>query len=115
MALFGMFAVDDLARMAIKKLEEHKEIQAISETVAQEFKNTGIVFAADPGYTSACLNCADAKLHCIQNANNNKQACLVRAGSDTTYQSTCEALYLGETNGCRDSYNYCCIDNHCNC
>ncbi len=45
MAVFGMFAADDLARMVIKKMEEHKETQQIAEVVAQEFGNSGIAFA----------------------------------------------------------------------
>ena len=44
-AIFSMFAVDDLARMAIQKMEQHKETKQIAETVAKEFKNTGIAFA----------------------------------------------------------------------
>jgi len=60
MALFGMFAVDDLARIAIKKLEEHKETLAIGETVAREFKDSGIVFAGAIGGSSRppCSDCA---------------------------------------------------------
>ncbi len=64
MAVFGMFAADDLARMVIKKMEEHKETRQIAEVVAQEFKNSGIAFAANPvcdaggcGDTQLTFNC----------------------------------------------------------
>lgn len=45
MAVFGMFAADDLARMVIKKMEETEATRQIAETVAHEFKNAGIAFA----------------------------------------------------------------------
>lgn len=45
-ALFSMFAVDDLARMAMKQMEQHKETRQIAETIAEEFKNAGIAFAS---------------------------------------------------------------------
>lgn len=47
MAVFGMFAADDLARMVIKKMEETEATRQIAETVAHEFKNAGIAFADD--------------------------------------------------------------------
>jgi len=68
MALFGMFAVDDLARLAIKKMEQHKETHEIGETVAKEFKSTGVVFAATGGGTSSNL-CADCLSTCVADAN----------------------------------------------
>ena len=49
MAFFGLFAVDDLARLAIKRMEQHKETRQIAETVATEFKNSGIAFADATG------------------------------------------------------------------
>lgn len=48
-ALFGMFAVDDLARLALRGLQQHKETQAVAETVAQELRGSGVAFAADGG------------------------------------------------------------------
>jgi len=48
MAVFGMFAADDLARMVIKKMEETEATRQIAETVAHEFKNSGIAFADTP-------------------------------------------------------------------
>jgi len=51
-ALFSLFAVDDLARMAIKKMEQHKETRQIAETVAKEFKNSGI--AAANSFSNYC-------------------------------------------------------------
>ena len=59
MAFFGLFAVDDLARLAIKKMEQNKETRQVAETVAKEFKTAGIAFA-DAGsisLSSACGQC----------------------------------------------------------
>ncbi len=53
-ALFSMFAVDDLARMAIKKMEQHKETKQIAETVAREFKNSGIALANSGSNYNGC-------------------------------------------------------------
>ena len=55
MAVFGMFAADDLARMVIKKMEETEATRQIAETVAHEFKNSGIAFA-DSSY-DVCSDC----------------------------------------------------------
>lgn len=115
MALFSLLAVDDLARIAIKKLEEHKQTHEIGETVAQEFKNTGVVFAATPGHTSACLGCADAKNQCLNDSSAGLTACIKAAGSDQSKQNNCYSFYTGEDVGCRDSYIHCCQDNQCNC
>ncbi len=66
MALFGMFAADDLARMVIKKMEEHEATRQIAETVAHEFKNAGIAFADSSSWPDcrqdtfpACWKCCD--------------------------------------------------------
>ncbi len=59
MAFFGLFAVDDLARIAIKQMEQHKETRQVAETVAKEFKTAGIAFADAGSITlsSACGRC----------------------------------------------------------
>ncbi len=62
-ALFSMFAVDDLARMAIKKMEQHKETRQIAETVAKEFENSGIALA-NPNYS----NCNGCVPNCVAGA-----------------------------------------------
>lgn len=87
-ALFSMFAVDDLARMAIKQMEQHKETRQIAETVAREFKNAGIALAnpnssvctgggsvkpgcagADIGYNCVCCStAAPTQTKCVQDA-----------------------------------------------
>ncbi len=46
MALFGMFAIDDLARLAVKKLAQHQETKAIADSIAHDFKDMGVAFAA---------------------------------------------------------------------
>ena len=56
MALFGIFAVDDLARVAIKKMEEQKQLHEVGETVAKEFKNSGIAFADATGSSIAACD-----------------------------------------------------------
>lgn len=115
MAFFSMFAVDDLARMAIKKMEENKQTREIGETVAREFKNTGVVFAAAPGHTSACVNCTNTKDECLIDANGTYNVCLQKAGSDSSKQHDCAAIYVGQQTGCSDSYAHCCANNQCNC
>ena len=54
MAFFSLFAVDDLARMAIKKMRQNEATRDIAETVAREFQNSGIAFATTP-VTTPCL------------------------------------------------------------
>lgn len=69
-ALFSMFAVDDLARMAIKKMEQHKETRQIAETIATEFKDAGIAFAnpnssqGGPCYPAGTLNGSNIGVDC---------------------------------------------------
>lgn len=61
-ALFSMFAVDDLARMAIKQMEQHRETRQIAETVAKEFKNSGIALANSISDYCGCVDpCLPAK------------------------------------------------------
>lgn len=115
MALFSLFAVDDLARIAIKKLEEHKQTHEIGETVAQEFKNTGVVFAATPGHTSACVNCVDAKTGCLGDSTAGRTGCLAGAKGDQSKRDACISFYAGEDTGCQDAYIRCCSTNLCNC
>ena len=61
MTLFSLFAVDDLARLAIKRMEEHKETRMIAETVAKEFKDSGIAFAGGPSW----LGCGGCQATCV--------------------------------------------------
>ena len=62
MAIFGMFAADDLARMVIKKMEQNEATRQIAETVAHEFKNSGIAFAAPQVYVCGASGCSDGQL-----------------------------------------------------
>jgi len=56
MAFFSLFAVDDLARVAIKQMRQNEATHDIAETVAREFQNAGIAFADDPPITTGgCL------------------------------------------------------------
>lgn len=116
MALFGMFAVDDLARVAIKRMEAQKATHEIGEAVAKEFKNSGIVFAADPGSSSnPCVNCVTAKTGCLDDADKALARCVALAGKDKVKQEACYNFYPGESVGCRDSFIRCCHLNNCNC
>lgn len=56
MAFFSLFAVDDLARMAIKQMRQNEATRDIAETVAREFKDSGIAFADDgPITVGGCI------------------------------------------------------------
>lgn len=44
MAFFALFAVDDLVRVAIKRMRQNEATRDIAETVAREFKDSGIAF-----------------------------------------------------------------------
>ncbi len=55
MALFGVFAIDDLARLAVKKLAQHQETKAIADSIAHDFKDMGVAFAADDGCIAGCV------------------------------------------------------------
>lgn len=101
MAVFGMFASDDLARMVIQKMEEHKETRQIAETVAYEFKNSGIAFADSSnqpacGYYNfpGCWNCCHAYNVKMNALNANMDNCR-QQGHTYDY---CNNLYNWSTN-----------------
>ena len=91
MAFFSLFAVDDLARMAIKKMRQNEATRDIAETVAREFKDAGIAFADDPPITTGgCLpgnavivGCAGADIGanclCCPTAAGSVAACIQQA------------------------------------
>lgn len=54
-ALFAL-SIDDLARVAAAKLQEHAGDNRIANEVAREFKNAGVAFA-DPSGRPPCSNC----------------------------------------------------------
>lgn len=139
MALFGMFAVDDFARLALRGLQQHKETQAVAETVAQELRSSGVAFAADgsddyydgtctaaqyncTGGTrrkhknkNACYACVSTKSKCLDDSDADQAICLSTAGSDQAKRDNCLGFYTGVSAGCRDSFVHCCHDNNCNC
>lgn len=90
MALFGMFAVDDLARLALRGLQQHKETQAVAETVAKELRSSGVAFAGDEsgGYYKSD-NCHTCYTH-----------------YDNTINHICQPLADSHDPG----YNSCCIN-----
>lgn len=63
MAFFSLFAVDDLARMAIKKMRQDEATRGIAETVAREFNDSGIALAQTrPCGDPNCNQCSDGCL-----------------------------------------------------
>ncbi len=129
MALFGMFAVDDFARLALRGLQQHKETQAVAETVAQELRSSGVAFAADgddSGYYDAgpCTptssnqdSCTDGRIKkkkpCTGLSPCETCACVAQqevghcqraypVGNDRTF---CERAATGKAAGCLYTYN----------
>ena len=88
MAFFSLFAVDDLARVAIKRMRQNEATRDIAETVAREFKDSGIAFATTP-VTTPCLvseikpGCAGGDIGtncaCCQTAAATQEACVQQA------------------------------------
>ena len=145
MALFGMLAVDDFARLALRGLQQHKETQAVAETVAQELRSSGVAFAADgdddyydggpctPEEASmpscaggrkrkrkhinieACNACVTTKTACLQSAEDYKTACYQLAGSDQDKRHTCDVYVEGREYSCHLDVIHCCEENRCNC
>ncbi len=120
-AVFGMFfAVDDLARLAIKKLEEHRVTREIANAVAHDFRNVGIAFAGPSGGQLACSGCVAEKYtqysRCSSTNSNCQGNCngLVGAALTNCYAncnsglSSCDASALSQAAGCCSQYN-------CNC
>ena len=89
MAFFSLFAVDDLARMAIKQMRQNEATRDIAETVAREFKDSGIAFADTPPNPTPCSasqilpGCAGADIGtncvCCATAAVSQQACVQQA------------------------------------
>jgi hypothetical protein len=72
MSVFSLLAVDDLARIVISKMEEHRETRHIAEAVANEFNHTGVAFAQRPG--NRCPDC-DADVYCYNCCNQPQDNC----------------------------------------
>ena len=90
MSVFCMFGADDLARIVIKKMEEHEQTRQIAETVAHEFKNAGIAFAdssSDP-----CSN-STSTVNCEGCNDSHYQTCLSKKSAAVCYNRSvaCEA------------------------
>ena len=119
-AVFGMFfAVDDLARLAIKKLEEHRATREIANSVAHDFRNVGIAFGVT-GQQLACSGCVAEKYtqysRCqstMSNCDGNCNGLVGAAYTSCTYAcqsrlSSCNASALSQAAGCCSQYS-------CNC
>ena len=122
-ALFSMFAVDDLARMAIQKMEQHKETQQIAETVAKEFESSGIALAnftssVPCGYNTfpGCWNCCH-KYNTDMNALEANMSNCAQQGHSYAYCSQLysydsnSSLYENNLNTCSDN----CAQSPCKC
>lgn len=101
MALFGMFALDDLARISLSALRQHKETQAIAQTVAEELRGSGVAFA-DAGNPSH-YNDSEACQHCCNQLHADDCFCLCL----TDYADADKCL-----NNARYRYGAC-LDKHC--
>ena len=122
-AMFSMFAVDDLARMAIKKMEQHKETKQIAETVAKEFKNSGIAMA-NPNYSN-CGGCVpDCKAGAYQECIACDSGCpgswlnTISCGDARYTQAQCRACCSTRNPGpitpANTNYSWCITWGNCN-
>ena len=62
MAVFATLSVDDLARIAAKKMQDNEATKGIGDTLAKEFRAAGVALANDdPGnpnsYLGTCIGC----------------------------------------------------------
>lgn len=54
MAALMALSVDDFARMAARKLEQHAGDNKVANAVAKEFRNAGVAFASGPSCSPYC-------------------------------------------------------------
>lgn len=107
MSVFGLFAVDDLARMVIGKMQEHEATKQIAEGLAHEFKDAGAVFAV----VTPCQTCVNDKQKGRDACNASLDAC-IRGGGGLP---TCEYAWNQCNTGVDETYLECCVSNGCNC
>lgn len=97
--LFGIFAVDDFARMAIRVMEENKATEKIAEVLAHDFKNAGVAHASTTA-GDRCRNQASTAFQiCMQNALNGFTPIGV-----LYLQGQCRASYQNNIQYCEDTY-----------
>ena len=114
MAVFSVLTVDDLARVASKKLQETEATKGIGDMLAKEFRSAGVALANDPGgdpygnnpynpYERSCeLVCWDSLVACYDNVSNttpfsSPAYATGRAQCDANY-SSCIVDYCGGEN-----------------
>lgn len=111
MSIFGLFAVDDLARMVISKMQEHEATKKIAEGLAHEFKDAGAVFALVAITCDDCcthrdnqsLNCLEQHSHCVADGlgsvfcQNQYDTCKNNMDYDFAH---CSAAHCGPGEGC---------------
>lgn len=108
--LFGMFAIDDLARMMVGKVKEHQASGAIAEVLSAEFKNAGMAFAGSPSQPSPCAGSGCAA--CCTQFHQWLDACEASANAcydaGKPYQSCTAANQL--CNNCAVSQSEACLN-----
>ena len=91
--VFGMFAVDDFARMAIRVMEENKATEKIAEVLAHDFKSAGVALASTTAYD-----------RCYSQASTAYQICNNLAGWNLFTRIQCRADYQTNLKYCDDTY-----------
>lgn len=104
MSVFGLFAVDDLARMVIGKMQEHEATRKIAENLAQEFKDAGAVY----GVTELCSHCCRQLCADASGCTDGYVSCLAAGGS----AAVCDAALNACENQMQYDYGEC---YHTNC
>ena len=97
MSVFGMFAADDLARLVIKKMEQHEETRQIAETVAYEFKNAGVAFADS---SIASDPCSGSTQQDCSSCNANRQSTCIAKAATASETAACNAAATNGLQAC---------------
>ena len=116
MALFSLLAVDYLARLAVKKLAQHQETKALANSLAHDFKDMGVAFAASGSGGPDCTHCYKQDNADVQAAYDRYAACygqrLAAGASPSDADKACSPAF---NNDVLYAYNQCngCVATHC--
>lgn len=104
MAVFSMLTVDDLARVAAKKLQETEATKGIGDVLAKEFRSAGVAMAnpygGDPPPPSPYTPPPD----CAQQANADEQACFDAVNAHSAAYWIWPRSYNGEITACNNTF-----------